>query len=217
MTSRKNLIIVLLLLMLPAAAFAAPTLDRPQWSFQVKGGWFYPDIDNWEVNYGRDNTWHYAGAVAFKLLRQIEAGVEGGYIKDHGQGTGTISGTATGSVDYTLFPLQAFVLLRGEFIENQWVVPYAGGGWTRMYYRERIEAQGTVRGHADGYHGRAGLQFLLDELDPTAARNLFTDYGIYHTYLFFETQYSRAMINDLAGTSINLGGTSYLMGFLFEF
>jgi len=86
-----------------------------------------------------------------------------------------------------------------------------------MYYREKIEAQGTVRGHADGYHGRAGLQFLLDELDPTAARNLFTDYGIYHTYLFFETQYSRAMINDLAGTSINLGGTSYLMGFLFEF
>ena len=69
----------------------------------------------------------------------------------------------------------------------------------------------------DGYHGRAGLQLLLDNMDPRAAGNLYTDYGIFHTYLFFEAQYIRAMVSDLDGVSVNLGGTSYLAGLLFEF
>ena len=215
---RKTLLIAVLILALPSGAVAAaPPVDLPHWSVEIKGGWFYPDIDTWEVNYGRDNTWQYAGTIAYKPFRQMEVGLEGGFIKDQGQGNGAISGTVTGRVSYEAFPLQAFVLFRGVFSERQWIVPYAGGGWTRMYYREHTEAQGTARGFADGYHGRAGLQFLLDGLDSRAAHNVFMDYGIIHTYLFFEAQYIRAMINDLDGVSINLGGTSYLMGLLFEF
>ncbi len=215
---RKTLLLAVLILTLPAGAFAAaPPVDQPHWSLEFKGGWFYPDIDTWEANYGRDRTWHYAGTLAYNPIRQVEVGVEGGFSKDRGHGTGAISGLAAGRVNYEVFPLQAFVLFRGVFSEKQWLVPYAGGGWTRMYYREQTEAQGTARGFADGYHGRAGLQFLLDDTDPTASRNLYTDYGIYHTYFFLETQYSRAMINDAAGKSVNLGGTSYLMGIRFEF
>ena len=218
MTMQSKLIQIVLILMLPLSVFAAePLADRPHWSAEIKGGWFYPDIQNWETYYGRDNTWHYAGSLAYKVMRQIEIGIDGGFIKDQGQGSGAISGTVTGRVDYELFPLQVFVLFRGVFSETQWLVPYGGGGWTRMYYREKTEGQGTARGSADGYHGRAGLQLLLDDVDATASRNLRTDFGIYHTYFFFETQYTRAMINDLAGASVNLGGTSYLMGLLFEF
>jgi len=220
MTMRFTLVlaILILILALPAAAFAAePLLDQPHWSLGIKGGWFYPDIDNWKTYYGDDKTWQYAGSLAYKLTNLFEVGVEGGISKDHGQGKGAISGTVVGNVTYELYPLQAFVLVRGAFIENQLIVPYVGGGWTRMFYEEKIEAQGTIHGHADGYHGRAGLQFLLDAGDITAARNLLRDYGIYHTYFFFETQYSRAMINDLSGASVNLGGTSYLMGLQFEF
>jgi len=218
MTLQSKLVLIVLILMLPLSVFAAqPPADRPHWSVELKGGWFYPDIENWETYYGRDNTWHYAGSLAYKLTRQLEIGVDGGFIKDQGQGSGAISGTVTGRVDYELFPLQAFVLLRGVFSKNQWIVPYAGGGWTRMFYREKTEGQGTARGTADGYHGRAGLQLLLDEADTSASRNLRSDFGISHTYLFFETLYSRAMINDLTGASVNLGGTSYLMGLLFEF
>jgi len=215
---RKILFFSFLILVLPAGAFAAaPPADQPHWSLEVKGGWFYPDIDTWEANYGRDRTWHYAGSLAYKLFRQMEVGIEGGFIKDQGQGNGAISGMVTGRVTYEVFPLQAFVLFRGVFSEDQWLVPYAGGGWTRMYYREKIEAQSTIRGSADGYHGRAGLQLLLDNMDPRAAGNLYTDYGIFHTYLFFEAQYIRAMVSDLDGVSVNLGGTSYLAGLLFEF
>jgi len=215
---RNTFFLTILILALPAAALAAsPSVDRPHWSLEVKGGYFYPDIDNWKNYYGDDKTWHYAGSLAYKLVRQVDVGVEAGYIKDRGQGKGAISGVIAGNVTYELAPLNVFVLFRGKFSETQWLIPYAGGGWTRMFYKEKIEAQSTVRGHADGYHGRAGLQFLLDDADGTASRNLYTDYGIYHTYFFLETQYSRVMINDLTGTSVNLGGTSYLLGLLFEF
>ena len=214
----KSILLAILVLALPAAVIAAePAADRSHWSLEVKGGYFYPDINNWSTYYGDDKTWHVAGSLAYKLLKQVDVGIEAGYIKDHGQGRGSISGSVTGDVTYELAPLNVFVLFRGMFSEKQWLIPYAGGGWTRMFYKEEIEAQSTVRGHADGYHGRAGLQFLLDNTDITASRNLVSDYGIYHTYFFLETEYIRAMITDLTGASVNLGGTSYLMGFLFEF
>ena len=217
MTARTWLVLVIVLL-LPVRAFAAaPAVIQTHWSLGIKGGWFYPAIDNWETYYGNDRTWNYAGSLAYKLRQQVEIGVEGGFIKDRGQGTGTISGTVTGKVDYELFPLQVFVLLRGSFSEKQLFVPYLGGGWTRMYYREKTEAQGTARGSADGYHGRAGLQILLDDADSTAARNLANDFGIAHTYLFLEAQSSSVKTNDLSGRSVDLGGTSYFVGLLFEF
>ena len=215
MAIRNAFLTALLILALPFGAYAAaPPADRPHWSLEVKGGWFYPDIDTWEINYGRDRTWHYAGSLAYKLFRQMDIGVDGGFIKDRGQGNGAISGMVTGRVIYEVFPVQAFVLLRGVFSERQWIVPYAGGGWTRMYYREQTEAQGTARGYADGYHGRAGLQFLLDNIDPRAAHNLHADFGILHTYLFGEVQVTNVQVGT---PSVNLGGRSYLAGFLFEF
>jgi hypothetical protein len=221
MTARTIILSLVMLLIMPAVVPAAEPI--PHWSLEIKGGYFYPDIENWKTFYGDDKTWHYAGSLAYKVLRQVEVGVEAGYIKDRGLASAPQNSkffgiqTLTGRVDYQLVPLNIFVLFRGVFSEKQWLVPYVGGGWTRMYYQEKIEDQGTVRGSVNGYHGRAGIQLLLDDIDARAANNMFLDYGIQHTYLFFETQYTRAMINDVNGVSMNLGGTSYLGGVLFEF
>lgn len=199
------------------AQAAEQPLERPHWSLEVKGGVFIPAIDNWTTYYGRRDISEYGGTLAYKIIRQIEVGMEGSYIRDKGRGLAPLHNLVTGKVTYELAPLDVFVLFRGVFSETQWLVPYAGGGWTRMYYREKVQYQDEVRGSTDGYHVRAGLQLLLDEIDPRAAHNLFTDYGVFHTYLFFEARYIRAMINDLGGTSVNLGGTSWLGGLLFEF
>jgi hypothetical protein len=86
-----------------------------------------------------------------------------------------------------------------------------------MYYRQKVEGQGYVRGSTDGYHGRAGLQLLLDNLDRNAANRFYLDYGIFHTYFFFEAQLTKANVDTTAGASLDLGGTSYLWGLLFEF
>lgn len=225
----RRLLILLVLLLMPSVVRAAePGLQRPHWSLEIKGGNFYPDIENWERYYGRNKTTHFAGSLAYKILRQLEVGIEGGYIRDKGQGSAPLhkkllgQSVLSGNVQYDLAPLQVFVLLRGVFSEEQWVVPYVGGGWTRMYYREKIENQATVRGSTDGYHGRAGIQLLLDNIDPKAATNFFLDFGVDHTYFFFEAQSITAKIDTVAtavttSEKVDLGGVSYLAGLLFEF
>jgi hypothetical protein len=215
---RALLSVLLFLIMTPLAAQAAePAGERPYWSLELKGGIFIPAIENWATYYGGRDTSEFGGSLAYKLLRQIEVGVEGTYIKDQGQGRAPIHNIVTGNVTYELAPLNVFILARGVFSENQWLIPYAGGGWTRMYYREEVQYQGTMRGSTDGSHARAGLQIVLDGGDVRAASNLYHDYGIFHSSVFIETRITRAMITDLTGNSINLGGTSYLMGLLFEF
>jgi hypothetical protein len=86
-----------------------------------------------------------------------------------------------------------------------------------MYYKEEVQDQSTVRGSVDGYHGRGGLQLLLDGIDPSASTSMYLDYGVFHTYLFFEAEYIRATVNTVTSGSVNLGGTSWLAGLLFEF
>ncbi len=214
----KKLIFIIVLVMLPAAALAAGTAtERPHWSFEVKGGDFIPDIPDWTKYYGGRYTAEYGGALAYKIFRQLEAGIEGGYIKDRGQGLAPLHNIVAGSVKYELAPVNVFVLARGVFSEKQWLIPYVGGGWTRMFYREEVENQGVVRGAANGYHARAGLQLLLDGIDSSAANSFYLDYGVYHTYLFLEAEYTRAMVDTVSGGSVNLGGTSWLGGLLFEF
>jgi hypothetical protein len=218
MHTLRKLTYIFILTFLPIVAHAADERqERPHWSLEVKGGFFYPDIDNWKTNYGSRKTGHYAATFAYKLIRQLELGIEGGYIKDTGQGFAPLHNTFAGTVTYELFPVNAFLLLRGVFSERQVVVPYVGGGWTRIYYREKVEFQETVKGSADGYNGRAGLQFLLDGLDQSAANSFYLDSGVFHTYLFLEAQRSRVMVDTVSGGSVNIGGTSYLAGFLFEF
>lgn len=200
-----------------ASAGDLPLVERPHWSVEVKGGYFTPAADNWSAYYGSDKTWQIAGSLAYKVIRQIELGIEGGTSQDRGVGYAPASGIITGKVDYTIYPLNVFILYRAVFNEEQWLVPYAGGGYTRLFYQQKIEGQDQVRGAVNGYHARGGLQFLLDGIDLSAANNLYLDYGIRHTYLFVEAEYVSAKADTNTGGSVDLGGTSYLAGFLIEF
>jgi len=211
----KKIILLLLALTVPAVAYAEePLLAGPSWSLELKGGMFAPALDDWSRYYGKKDMPEYAGTLAYKVLRQVEIGVGGGTAKDRGQATAPIHGTLSGDVGYKLYPLNVFVLVRGIINEDQWVVPYIGGGWTRIYYRQAVEGQGEVRGSADGYHYRGGLQLSLDNLDEEAANDLYTEDGVYHTYFFIEVERTKA---KLKSPSVDLGGTAYLMGLLFEF
>ena len=214
----KKFILIFALLIWPAALFAEePAAERPHWSFEIKGGDFIPAIDNWSQYYGRRYTKEYGGSLAYKLLRPLEVGIEGNYIEDRGQGLAPLHNIAAGNVTYKLYPVNVFVLARGVFSENQWLVPYVGGGWTRIFYEEEVEKQGVARGAVNGYHARAGLQLLLDGIDVDAANSLYLDSGVYHTYFFLEAEYTRAMVDTVSGSSVNLGRTSWLGGLLFEF
>lgn len=215
----RKLIVFLILLCVPVAVHAAePILEQPHWSLEVKGGTFIPTLADWAKYYGKRSMPMIGGSLAYKVIRQVDIGISGGYALDRGQAYAPGQGTTSGRVTYRLAPLSLFVLLRGVLNENQWVVPYVGGGFTRMFYSEEIEGQDTINGSVDGYHARGGLQFLLDVLDQRAANNMYLDYGIHHTYLFIEAEYTHAVIKASATASeANLGGTAYVGGLLFEF
>jgi len=211
----KKSLVFLMLIFLPIAAYAAePQQERPFWSFEAKGGNFTPTLADWKQFYDSRSMPEYGVALSYKLLRQVEFGIEAGTMFAKGHAFAPLHGITTGSVTYDLYPANAFILLRGIVSEDQWLVPYVGGGFTRMYYQEKVEGQGTVRGSADGYHYRGGLQFLLDGLDSDASNNMYLDYGVYHTYFFVEAEKTSAIVKSV---SVNLGGTAYLMGLLFEF
>ncbi len=211
---KKILFAVVLILCAVTANAQEQSPGGPSWSFEVKGGRFAPALPNWREFYGKRDMPEYNAALAYKLLRQVEIGIEGGYDKTTGHAFAPLHNMAAGDVTYELYPVNAFLLLRGIAGEGQWLVPYIGGGYSRIYYRETIAGQGTTRGSADGYHYRGGLQFLLDAVDPDSANGLYMDYGVYHTYLIVEAERTHAVVKS-AGA--NIGGTSWHVGLLFEY
>ena len=200
------------------AADADTRPDRPHWSLELKGGAFFPGTADWSKYYGSSYTGEYGAALSYKVTRQLEVGLEGSYSKASGQGQQLEHAQVAGSATNEHAPLDLFVLARGIFTENQLLVPYVAAGYTRMFYRLEVADQtGTTQGSVNGYHGRAGLQLLLDGMDSEASKNLYLDTGIYHTYFFAEGKYTRAMADTVSTGAVNIGGISCLGGFLFEF
>lgn len=211
----KKTIVLLALIVLCRAAHAEDALpDRPHWSLEVKGGSFTPSLADWSFYYGKKDMTEFAASLAYKLLPQLDFGAGAGWIEGKGRAYQTFHQTLTGDVNYDLYPVEVFVVVRGAVTEDQWVIPYIGGGWTRMYYRQQAPGQETVHGSADGYHVRGGLQFSLDILDQSASRSMYRDYGVYNTYFFIETEYTHAVVPSV---STDLGGKAWLAGLLFEF
>lgn len=185
--------------------------DTPSWSLEIKSGRFEPELAEWATFYGDDDTSQLGFALAYKFLRWAEAGLAIDVVHDEGVGTLPLNGILGGEVDFHMYPAHLYVLLRGVFFENQWIVPYIGGGSTRVYYRQEINNQPSVRGKADGDHVRFGLQILLDRLDQGNAAG-FEEESVENTYLVIEALRFNAEIDG-----IELGGDSAMFGFVFEF
>ncbi len=189
--------------------------DFPRWSLGFKSGYFKPALDQWKANYGGSGNIEWAGQLGFKITRRWELGIEGGYFTDSGI---ALTGSGLPTIydqKIKLFPLQAYLLYRLIFNEDQLFVPFVGGGYSHFIYRQSLEGKGTIKGSQEGYHARIGLQFLLDWFDPAAADSFNLDMGVKNSYLVFEAQYRK--VNGFGSESVDLGGWSYLGSLLFEF
>ena len=211
---RKTLM-TLLLVLLPAILLPAEARpERPHWSLELKGGAFFPDAADWSDHYGNSYLGEFGAALSYKVLRQVEIGVEGSYAS--ASGVGQRQGSS-GSIRYQQVPLNLFVLARGLFDEEQWLVPYLGGGYTRLFYRQKVAGEDAVEGSVNGYHARGGLQFLLDLLEPGTADDFSREFGMQHSYFFMEGRYLNADADIVTGGSAKIGGKSAMAGFMFEF
>lgn len=193
-------------------AQSVPAGETPHWSFEIKGGDFHSAEEQWPEFYGDDQFRAYALAAGYKLIRQLEIGIETGYQADNGKGLAPTHGVLSGNVYYKLYSAHLQLTARGIFTPDQWLVPYIGAAWSRYNYRVETEQQSDISGAFDGYQYRSGLQLLLDKLDKTSASDLERNTGIVNTYFFLEAQRTEAIVED-----IDLGGTAYLAGLLFEF
>ena len=211
---QRNFVAALFCCVMSLAAADDSAVDKPSWSFEFKGGRYHPVIDGYSGYFGRNRADELSFALARKVFRVFEAGVEVGRVHDKGVGGLPLNNTTGGTVTYDLYPVQAYIAVRGVFYENQWVVPYIGGGLTREYYEQHVVGQSSAKGHANGSHTRAGMQFLLDRLSGSDAANLQSSFGIDNTYLFIEQQTIKAEVKSV---KVDLGGKVYLLGLLFEF
>lgn len=212
---RTRMIFLLMLFVAASSAARADSGDQyraPRWSLELKGGQFKPDLDLYEQFYGDDQNTYWAVSGAYKLSNWIELGAELGYSEDRGKGILGNTGTTGGKVKYTLVPLSVYVNLRYDRSFTQLFVPYIGAGITTAWYRQEIDQQSEREGRADvGLAARAGLQLLLNRLDPRGADTL-TDDRRFKASLFLEAQTFSTEID-----SIDLGGAAYLLGLRFEF
>lgn len=202
--NRRQLIGLVLLLLCTQGAAA-------DWSFEFKLGRLESAEEQWGDFYDNDRMPAYAVGLAYGMTRQIEIGLEVGYLTDDGKGFAPGHGILAGNVGYRLYPMHLQLTLRGQFYPDQWLVPYVGAGASRLRYEIETERQPEITGATDGYQYRAGLQLLLDNFDASSAAYM-EDFGIESTYFFIEVQRIEASLN---GTE--LGGTAYLAGFQFLF
>src|SRR5210317_1700505 len=79
-----------------------------RWAFGLKMGAFYPDEDDWDKFYGKDRVFQVNASAAFMLTRYFELGIEGGYIKDDGDGYLPANETTGGNVSIKLYPVHAY-------------------------------------------------------------------------------------------------------------
>lgn len=194
------------------AANADAIAESPRWAFEVKGGKLHSAMEEWGDFYGDDRLTMFAIGVGYKPWRQVEIGADVAYLRDRGRGFAPGHEETAGDVRYQLTPVHLSLTVRGIFYEDQWLVPYIGAAAGRYPYRIDISGQERVTGSTGGSRYRAGLQLLLDLLEPRASAGMTAAYGVQNTYLFLEYQEAKA---ELAGS--DLGGEAWLGGLLLEF
>jgi len=188
--------------------------DAPRWTTSLRGGYWYPEVDDWQSHYGSDGVWAFGVEGGYKLSRRLEIGLSLDFVDKSGTGQ-TLSGRVTAEeVTYRELPMNLSLLYRVVFFEDQLLVPYVGGGFSYAYYRQDF-GEKKIDGDRFGYHFRAGLQILLDALEPRGARNMRESWGIDNTYLTLETLYTS--LDDFGGEEIDLGGTTLVGGLMFEY
>ena len=207
-------ILSIVLLLFSSTLHAGNISKPPGFTYEMIAGIYQPDDENWASYYGSQKMPEAAYSLAYRVFSVIDFGMSIGYGKDKGKGRLPISGLKDGDVTYEIMPVDFYLLLRGRFAAGQWVVPYAGGGYTRFFYRQSIDNQGYSKGSVNGLHVRAGLQFLLDPLDKQAAREIYKNYGVINSYFIVEAKKTKA---EAGSPALDIGGTSFRTGIMVEY
>jgi hypothetical protein len=178
----------------------------------------------WEANMSLDATvWDRFGTLA--------VGLSLGYWNQAGQGREVSSGEVSGdTATLSIIPISLDVAYRFDVLAERWnipLVPYIKTGlmYGVWWFRDGSEeiSNWTAKdgtnyhgmGGTGGLHGTIGLRFLLDVLEPMAARSFDIEMGVNHSYVFAE--YQGRYLNDFGSAkSIDLSDGVVSFGFAFD-
>jgi hypothetical protein len=223
-----------------AALPAQAEESRRRGSFDFRMNRFRPDVDAefggratpYEDAFGTGKGWMFRVDVSRSLLQTFgtfDVGLGVGYSEDTGRG---LLPDGQESADRTIFriiPTSLSLTYRLDVLPNGFVMPIMPYGrvslerynwWTSGGEGGTSDAGGLKgRGATHGYSVSGGLALLLDIIDPTLAREMDSDTGINHTYLFFDV--TKSWIDDFgSSSSIDLSNTGAVAlggGLLFIF
>ena len=222
----------------PTSAQAASPLEN---SIDFKGSYYLPNVDGPfggkatpYADIFDGGTWEYGLTADFRVWERFGAlslGLGTGLWKQSGNGLIKSSGVASSdSTTFKIVPLSFDVVYRLEPLAFKWgvpLVPYAKLGamyaiWWMLNGTENIskfkDSNGVTRqalGGTGGYHAVFGVRFLLDVLEPQAARSFDIEMGVNHTYLFAE--YDKRVLTDFSNVnSIDLSDGVYSFGLAFD-
>ncbi len=95
-----------------------------------------------------------------------------------------------------------------RYFHDQLFVPYASAEWQNIYYNTLYDGAARI----NPFGGSFGLMFLLNSLEPLAARENYASWQIKRSYLFGE-------MKDLvaADENVSISGFSFFFGYRCEF
>lgn len=194
------------------AQAAVESRDSPRWSYEIRAGYYAPDLDLFEVFYGDDTETLYSLTGSYRFKDWLELGGEYGQMRAKGVGILTSSQALGGSVTYRLELAHIYANFVFQRSPGQRVIPYLGLGVAVGAYHQAVTHQSSSDGRTDvGYSARLGIRFLAASRGLSSASTSRSGTP-WRSYAFLEAQRISIEVEDT-----QLGGDSYLVGFRMEF
>jgi len=198
--------------------------------FELRFGSYTPAIDS-EFNGATpyDSIFHGAGLLfggeleveLFQRFGTLSVGGRLGYFTKSAPALLKEDPTKTSATEtsISILPMAILAIYRFDYLAQRWrvpLIPYAKFGFNYNVWWITKAGSDTVKGGTFGWEFHAGGAFLLDVLEPNAAKTLDVELGINHTYLFFEYSLYRAD-NFGSSTALHVGDSTWTAGLALEF
>lgn len=173
------------------------TIDSPYWyAFELKLGPYSPGRDDavFKETFGGDRGWLLGLELDFTLwhipyVGTLNAGAGWGWANYDAKAFAEGGGRAGENTEFTIYPMSALGVIRVDALARHAGVPILFAGKVGYDFVRWVAETGGAK-DASGLNkglrwgGQVGLE--LDFFEKDAARTLDQEYGINHTFLFFE-------------------------------
>lgn len=213
--------------------------ESPQnYAFELRFGLYRPDVDEefggehtpYKDIFGTDTNLLFGAELDWQITSIFigTLGIGGfiGYFRD--TGNALLPGSNISSeqeVTFNILPLELLVVIRIDWLADNLkipLVPYLKSGlcyyiwWSDSGGKLSEDTNGnSALGGIWGYKVAGGLMLRLDQFDIKTAKDFDREWGVNHSYLFFEWYWAK--VNNFEQGGLSLGDSTWSAGIALEF